>query len=410
MDDTVFARYTRYLLGGTALLMLATVTFNRVIDPFNYFGDINISGLNAVRTQMYLFEREVKPVVLHKKQPESVILGSSIADIGFDPRHPKLTANGKAAGYNFGFLNASWRENLCALEYIFRNTDAKRVVLGVSLSEAMPDEDCTQATEKMEAKHWTTWLDRWATLLVSPQATTHSFKTMRNQTLDARPTHTPEGRYLVHHDDYAGEEERVAREFLAGVPADGSCSMDRLRGSLNEPPPSLDEGGARPLDLGGLDRILKRIAGRDVKLKIVIYPQHLLSMEVEYLCRRATTRWQALYQIARYLEQHPPAPPASVEIWDFQGYSPDFTEPLGARARGLWLDLIHFRAELGDRMLDTMFAGASGDADPVTGFGYRVTTASLAERYRWFSEQRTAYLKEHAAAWDELARLLPPGR
>ena len=85
----MFARYGRWLLGGTALLMLLTAAFNRVVDPFQYFGDLRIQGFNAIKSRLRFFEREVKPAVLRRDRPESVIIGSSVAAIGFEPLHPE---------------------------------------------------------------------------------------------------------------------------------------------------------------------------------------------------------------------------------------------------------------------------------------------------------------------------------
>ena len=69
----------------------------------------------------------------------------------------------------------------------------------------------------------------------------------------------------------------------------------------------------------GLARIIDSVSGRDVTLRLAVYPRHVLSIEADYLCGRQMERWRALWQLARFLETHPPAPPASVEIWDFQG-------------------------------------------------------------------------------------------
>jgi hypothetical protein len=114
-----------------------------------------------------------------------------------------------------------------------------------------------------------------------------------------------------------------------------------------------------------------------------------------------------MYRIARFLETHPPGPPASVELWDFQGYGPPFDEPLGGGVPSYWQDPIHFNPALGDRMLDAMFGRGEPGVDPVTGFGYRVETATLAARRAWLERERAAYLAAHPEVWDTLMRLVP---
>ena len=111
--------------------MFLTAAFTRLIDPFQYFGAPRIEGVNAVKSRLRFFEREVKPTVLKRDQPESVILGSSVAEIGLDPLHPALTRSGAGKSFNFAFAGAPWKEAFCTLEYVLAHTDAKRIVFGM---------------------------------------------------------------------------------------------------------------------------------------------------------------------------------------------------------------------------------------------------------------------------------------
>jgi hypothetical protein len=399
VEDSVFARYGRWLLGGTVLLMLLTAAFTRVIDPFQYFGAPRMEGFNAVKSRLRFFEREVKPAVLRRLRPESVIIGSSVAAIGFEPLHPALARGGAGKSYNFAFAGAPWKEAFCALEYVLAHTDPKRIVFGM-VPQSMPAEDCSRLRAAMDQT-------RLAEVLVSPQAVQHSIKTLRSQDPREPQRHTPEGRYVFFRED-ARVEHRARvffEEFLHGK---AGCSEEQLRHSLGKPVPLLTIDPAEPFDTSGLARILGWISGRDVQLKIVLYPRHVIGAEADYLCGDGPQRWLAMYHIARYLETHPPLPPASVEVWDFQGYGPQFTEPLSGGILTYWQDPIHFNPELGDQMLDAMFGSASPGADPATAFGYRVSSATLAARYRWLSEQRARYLEAHPETWEALMRLLPP--
>ncbi|MET0216685.1 MAG: hypothetical protein ABW205_01995 [Burkholderiales bacterium] len=399
MTEDVFARYGRWLLCGTALLMLLTAAFNRVVDPFQYFGDMRIQGFNAIKSRLRFFEREVKPAVLRRDRPESVIIGSSVAAIGFEPLHPSLSRGEPGKSYNFAFAGAPWNEAFCALEYVLAHTEVKRIVFGM-VAQSMPDEDCSRMFAAMDET-------RLAEVLVSPQAVQHSIKTLRSQDPREPQRHTPEGRYVFFRDDPRVEHRaRVFfEEYLRGKI---TCSEERLRRSLDVPTPLLVQDPAAPFDTSGLKRILSQISGRDIKLKIVIYPRHVVGAEAEYLCGEELQRWRAMFRLAQYLEEHPPAPPASVEVWEFQGYGPEFSEPLGGGVLTYWQDPIHFNPELGNAMLDAMFSTGNTGSDPVTGFGYRVTSATLAARYRWLSDQRALYLKAHPETWDALMRLVPP--
>ena len=195
--------------------------------------------------------------------------------------------------------------------------------------------------------------------------------------------------------------------FEANLREKTVCSEERLRQSLDETVHTFAPD-AVPFDLSGLERIVAQVSGHDVQLRIVLYPRHVVGAEAEYLCGEQELRWQAMYGIARFLEEHPPTPPASVEVWDFQGYGPPFDEPLGGGVLTYWQDTIHFNPVLGDRMLDAMFRRNATDENPVTGFGYRVASATVAARREWLAKQRAAFLRAHPETRDTLMRLVLP--
>jgi hypothetical protein len=398
VGQTFFARYSLGLLAGAAGLMFVTAVFNRVVDPFQYFGYPRIEGVNAIKTQLRFFEREVKPVVLRRERPESVIIGSSVAAIGFEPLHPLLNPEGRVKSYNFALAGAPWEETYCALEYVLARTTPKRIVFGM-VAQAMPEANCVHSAAAMDE-------DRLSQMLVSPQAVRHSLKTLRSQHPRENQRHTAEGRYEFFRYD-AQDEARARFLFQAYLPGK-DCSEDRLRHSLDRSPLPLTLEPEAPFDLSGLTRILGQMAGRDIQLKLVIYPRHVIGAEMEYLCGDGLVRWRAMQRIAAYIETHPPAPPASVELWEFQGYGPPFAEPMGRGVLGTWQDPIHFNVELGNTLLEWMFGATAAGADPVKGFGYRVSSATLEARYRWHADQRAAYLRAHPETWDTLMRLVPP--
>lgn len=398
MGETVFARYSRGLLAGSVLLMLATAAFNRIVDPFQYFGAPRIPGFNEVKSRLRFFEREVKPAVVKREQPEAVILGSSIAAIGFEPTHSALTRDGRAKSYNFAIAGAPWKEVFCALEYVLAHTHAKRIVFGM-IAQPMPDEECGPSLAAMNE-------NRLVEVLVSPQVVQHSVKTLRSQNPREPQAHTPEGRYLFFRDD-PRVEHRARIFFEENLRGKTTCAEERLRHSLDRPIALPVPDDSTAFDLSGLARILAQVSGRDVQLRIVLYPRHVVGAEADYLCGEAEQRWLTMYRVAQFLEAHPPAPPASVELWEFQGYGPPFDEPLGGGVLTYWQDPIHFNPLLGDRMLDAMFGRNADGSDPVTGFGYKVETATLAARRRWLAEQRAAFLRAHPETWDTLMRLVP---
>ena len=393
------SRYIRILLVGLVVLLCVTAAFTRVVDPFWYFRDVEIDGFNAIKTKFRRFERNVKPAVVAAEQPEAVILGSSFAEIGFDPLHPALTRNGQARSYNFALAGAPWQMNFCALEYVLATTPARRIVLGIH-AQPLPAFDCTENIADMRETAWTA-------LLLSPRALGAAIETVVHQRRTERGSHTREGMYYYSRFD-PGVERRFGQFFASILHDAQGCSFTHLERSLELPVPPLSVSEEAPFDARGLARVVESVSGRDVTLRLAVYPRHVLSIETDYLCGRQMERWRALWHLARFLEEHPPAAPASVEIWDFQGYGPYTTEPVVPTLMAYWQDPEHFNFEFGNVMLDWMFGRVPSAASGVDGLGYRVTTATLAARYEWFSRQRIAYLERHPGTWTTLARMLPP--
>src|SRR5260221_12967188 len=80
-------------------LILALVgsvgAFNRIIDPYGYFRDVEIAGVNADKTRAPGNERLVKPALMRRLAPQAMIVGSSFAEVGLPPMHPGFTRNGE---------------------------------------------------------------------------------------------------------------------------------------------------------------------------------------------------------------------------------------------------------------------------------------------------------------------------
>ncbi|HEY9035993.1 MAG TPA: hypothetical protein VIM96_04700 [Pseudomonadales bacterium] len=77
--------YVRGLLGGLLLTLLATVTFNWVIDPFQVFGYDGWVGVNQAKSDKN--KRFSKAYILGRGDFNAVILGTSRA-LRLNPQHP----------------------------------------------------------------------------------------------------------------------------------------------------------------------------------------------------------------------------------------------------------------------------------------------------------------------------------
>ena len=180
----------RYISAVTVMLLLLSlliVAFNRVVDPFWYYRDVSIDGFNAIKPKFHNFERHVKPLLVQRIQPNSLIFGSSYAEIGFDPLHPALSSIGES--YNFALAGAQWEMVSCDVFFALSEDSAlHQIVLGIH-PQAMPLMDCKADMAKMEDSNRIAFL-------FSSDAFKSSISTVLEQNKQEE-THTKEGLYLL---------------------------------------------------------------------------------------------------------------------------------------------------------------------------------------------------------------------
>lgn len=373
----------KYIFVFTAMLMLLSVlaaAFNRVVDPFWYYRDVSIGGFNAIKPKFRNYERHVKPALVQREQPASLIFGSSYAEVGFDPLHPALRAVGKS--YNFALAGASWEMVVCDVQFaLSKDTALRQIVLGIHPG-ALPQKDCKADIAKMETP------DERA-FLFSYDAFESSINTVLEQRKQ-KPSHTAEGLYF-----YTRGVPATANRFREFFAQHTPCEIKRISTELPGTALVPKQGN---LDLDGLRDLMHRITKKGIGLKLVVYPRHALSFEQEYQCGTRQARWDALAQIVSAIEAEKNNP---VEVWDFEGYHAIDTEAVSDAPGVNWQDPAHFNYEFGNIILDEMFA-----IRPPT-FGARITRANLADHADMERKARATYISSHPEFLRQLGELLP---
>lgn len=372
----------RYIaLYAVTLLLLAgfIIGLNRVVDPFWYYRDISIEGLNAIKTRFRYYERHVKPGIVQLEQPASLIFGSSFAEICFNPLHPGLSRAGKS--YNFALAGADWNMVLCGVQFAVQQDAALRqIVVGIH-PDNMPARNCAADIEKMKNP------DERA-FLFSYDALQASINTMLDQRKQS-PSHTAEGVYL-----YTRGEPATASRFREYFARYKKCKIDRFSDKADIRVPS---AGASHLDLSGLIDLIHTTTEKGITLKLVVYPRHALYFEQEYQCGSRENRWNALMQIVTEVEN---TRAAGVEVWDFEGYHAIGTEAITEGPDIYWQDPGHFNYEVGNIMLGEMFG-----LEPPS-LGERLTPRNIPLRAEAERTARERFLLKHPEFLKELKGLL----
>jgi hypothetical protein len=381
-------QFTLWMFALIALALAAVAAFNRVIDPFWYYRDIEINGINAVKPRFARFERHVKPTLLAREQPQAIVLGNSFAETGFDPLDAAFTADGRLRGYNFAFAGAGWELAQCAFDYALQRAPIKRAVLGISAS-AQPLADCS--------KVWMGMSVSGVELLLSLNALSNSIHTVTEQRR-ARPSHTREGRYLYTR-DRPGAALRFREYFRRDSGVQARCTNERLA-ALETTRPALHPIQPTPdLDLAGLRAVIRSGRRQGVELAFVVYPRHALSLELEFACGDPLKRWSHIAALAQAVAEE--APDGGASLWVFDGYDAPRGERVIGREPQFWQDPEHFNHELGARMLAAMYGREQG-------FGNKAVPGNIDKLYAQLLAQRAQFVAATDWFYADLRALAAP--
>ncbi len=358
------------------LLLILIGLFNRIVDPFWYYRDSEITGFNAIKPAYGNYERQIKPILLMRDQPESVILGSSYAEIGFDSNNKFFTDDGRLKGMNLALARAYDDEVQCNFEFAVAHSHIKRALIGFHLT-GMAKTDCKKFAKlgqinKME-------------LLLSLSSLRDSIKTITHQKND-KSTHAQDGRFFFARDK-PGVNTRFGEDFERYKKQHPHCVKSSTM--------PFNYVSANTVDLSGLRNMIRIAKEHDVELVFFVYPRHAYSLELDNQCGDQDTYWRAMNQIANLIETE-----TSARAWQFYSYNELTTESIGATAK-YWQDSRHFNFEMGNVMLEDIF----GESPTGPKLGRPITTEGIQADFRSFLEGRDNYLQNHPEFQSEIQKL-----
>jgi hypothetical protein len=362
------------------LLLFLIGLFNRIVDPFWYYRDIEIKGFNSIKPEFLHFERHIKPTLLIQNQPEALILGSSFAEIGFDPRNYFFTDHGRLTGMNFALAGAPWAMVQCNFEFAATHAPIKRALIGFH-PDSMPQTNCEKDFAKLGQVNL-------GELLLSMSSLRDSIKTISKQKT-GKSSHTRDGQFFFYRDKL-GVNIRFGEDFVRRKKQKPDCvkASDKPFNGVAE----------NTFDLSGLRRMIKTAKEHNIELVLFAYPQHAFSLELDNQCGDQDLHWRAMKQIASLIEAE--AKPDQVRAWQFYSYNDITTEPIGTTAK-YWQDSMHFNFEMGNRMLADMF-GENPDGPK---WGRLITTNSIEADFRDYLQGRSEYLQYHPEFHADLVKL-----
>ncbi len=411
-------RYCAVAAGAALTLMVVVATFNAVVDPFAMYRGVTPDGFDAQKPAVLTRVRLHKAFELRRIRPEAIILGSSRTHIGLRCSHPGW-AELRDACYNVAFDGATTREMYAYLVHAQALHPLRRVVLGLDSYHAVPapsfvrpDFDPLVLRGEDTPTAWYL-LTADLRLLTSMSTVRASIDTLLRRGQPERSWFAPDGQRLG--DIFF---RRPEEDFVAEGPRAYFDKVDRLEVGYQTEGAGRRTGGAHDTaaasDVAGLsslayvERIVEFCRTHDIALTIFITPSHAHQLEIA----AATGAWPTIENGKRALatllaedaRRHPRQP--AFPLFDFARYSSVTTEPLppehSDREMRFYWDSSHFKANVGDWVLDRVLGGASSAEEAPADFGVAITAENVDTV---LAQQRgaQALYRQHAAA--ELAPL-----
>lgn len=393
------ATYLRLCLAFVLVLALGVIAFNAVVSPFNHHQSLLLSGVNAIKTEFHRYVRTGKALELWFVQPRAVAMGTSMAEYGLSPNHRGW---GEQPVYNLALLNSTIHEMEQYLRHAVYVAGTRQVVMGLDMVQfdsrryeipgyeqnALVDQDSTLTRLRAMLAQWPT--------LYSDNALRISLMTIRRQGEVLRtPLYTGNGQRIWQEDlsERGGQRaffQLVDSYFLNGAMCHPATAI------------SLHLTSSAPHDhFQSLRKMLAFAHERQLDLRLFFSPDHVRLWHLLLL----TGRWEEWEgwkrRVVAIVEEanraHPERPP--IPLWDFNIFHPLTEEPIPAAGdlKGLmrwhW-DPSHYRAELGDRVLDRVFGMETAPLEEgMPPFGTRLNAISL--------EEHLAAQRRGVQAWRE---------
>jgi hypothetical protein len=357
-----------------------------LIDPLAIYSSPRIEGFDALKPALKRRIRVSKTVNAASGEWAALIVGTSRAETGLDPRHPFFDAT---PCFNAAIGGQSYEESLALVRAAARGGKLRRVVAVVDFEVA--NSGYEGATDFVP-ENYRPW--RKAALATSLDVLGLALATPRDQDLDA----------LFHdHALWTGDGRYVYPPTVGGSRAASIVSeSDYLSVNFFRGPGlayTLASESSQPLE-----RIRELIAfahAKGVALTLVIPPVHARQSEAVGAAG-LWPQWEAWKRMLVRIDEEEArkASRPAFALWDFSGYNEVTTEPVPAlddRSAMRWYyESSHFNPHAGNRVLDRIAGG--GDA----GFGVRLTPANIDEHLRTIREGRIAW---RAANPDDVAEI-----
>ncbi len=393
--------YLRTLVLALLMGVLAVASINRAVNPYGLFAKDLMQGADRPETFTHL--RLVKAAQVRHQRPQSLILGSSRAETGLDPKHPGWQAK---PVYNLGLSNASLYEIKRYFQHACALGQVRQVVLLLDFAaflpgaQPAPDFDEGRLAALPNGAPNLTWNGKdIISALFTWDALQGSFATLIGREGEKR--YLPDGSR-----DAFAEDARVLAK--GGAVRAFAAYERRWLSSIKLTSADVVLGEAELQhfrDMLHLARALK------IDLRLAIAPMHVRYQEIQRMLGLDPHYESWKRSLVSLLKQEAVGKSDPFPLYDFGVYSEETADPIPVKGLArYYYEASHFNKALGNRLLDIALA----QKDPLQSkrpgtFGHPLTEKSLDEHLGAVQATREKWAKSHAQELAVLEAAMPQG-
>ena len=370
-------RYLIFCALSFAAVVAAAAAAVIVIDPYGVFAWISTDGFNSRKVRLTHSQFEVRSRVAAKLKADAWIMGNSRAEMGFDPMHPAFAQNGLVA-YNLGVPGGGGLLSLKLAEALSTSQTPKRIILGVDFVDfpVRPGaQEPALAHYKPDRLEDTLWTLR---TVFSARAAVDALKTLTLQKDPYAAYLTQRGFNPIR--DYIKETQLTGAHAMFAQRAQESAKV-----YANKPHSLTTTASGTSLDWRALQSTLELAKPGTTRIDVIIYPYHaqIRWLFAQYGLDSLFNDWRERLVKSAYAQATKSG--ADIRVWDFSGFTPQHCEAVPPRDdRKTQLNWYweggHFKKELGDLVLDQLFAPDAAALAILPQVGRVVTPDSLAAK------------------------------
>ena len=388
-----FSIYLKFLLIAVPVVLISTVGFNRLIDPYALYGGPTIEGVNTNKPAFSSHLRLAKAAAIRQQRPSAIVLGTSRGEYGIDPDHPGWDTS---SVYNLSLSSANLYESFRYLQHAQAVQPLQQVVLMLDLlmfNASKPEQaDFTEERLAVNAKNQPQQQNSSDLLILASLDTTFaSVETIMKQ-------------YKTDGSIYLANGMRETTHNTINIHSSGGhhkAFLSNEKGYFNDTYDKFSLTTAQRNNWKTYQEILSLAQQQKIELHIAISPSH--ARQFETIAVKGI--WSIFEQWKRQLVTLNESVAAEqgkspFALWDFSGYNDYTTEVVPAlgdtetQMQWYW-ESSHYKKELGDLVLDRTFSYKHPERKIVKGFGALLNSENIETHLQKLREDRQQWRVLH---------------